>query len=66
MLAFFWYMVMFYVLFAVIWMFIQVFADIFRRRDLSGAGKAGWILLLVVLPFLGVLIYMIMRPKTIE
>ena len=56
MLAFlFWFMI--------IWMFIGVFADIFRRNDLSGGAKAGWLLLLFVLPFLGILIYMIARPK---
>jgi hypothetical protein len=46
----------------VIWMFIGVFADIFRRRDLSGIAKAFWIFLIFMLPFLGILIYMIARP----
>ena len=55
-------MLLFYFWFMVIWMFISVFADIFRRHDLSGVAKAGWILLIVVLPFLGILIYMISRP----
>jgi len=63
---FFWYMIVFYLWFMVIWMFIQVFADIFRRENLSGWGKAGWIFLLFVVPFLGVLIYMIARPKNTE
>ena len=45
--------------------FIQIFADIFHRRDLSGAGKAGWIVLIFILPFLGALI-MIARPKMTE
>jgi Phospholipase_D-nuclease N-terminal/Short C-terminal domain len=48
------------------WMFISVFSDIFRRDDLSGWGKAGWIFLIFVLPFLGILIYMIARPKMTE
>jgi hypothetical protein len=47
-------------------MFIAVFGDIFRRDDLSGGGKAGWIFLIVILPFLGILIYMIARPKMTE
>ncbi len=51
---------------ALIWMFIAVFGDIFRRRELSGLAKAGWILLIVVLPFLGILFYMIARPPWIE
>ena len=47
---------------ALIWMFIAVFGDIFRRRDLSGLAKAGWVFLIVVLPFLGCLFYLIARP----
>ena len=65
-LEFFWYMFVFYLFFMVIWMFIQVFADIFRRENLSGWGKAGWILLIFIVPFLGILIYMIARPKNTE
>jgi len=65
-LEFFWYMLMFYLFFMVIWMFIQVFADIFRRDNLSGWGKAGWIFLIFVFPFIGILIYMIVRPKNTE
>ena len=47
---------------ALIWMFIAVFGDIFRRRDMSGLAKAGWVFLIVVLPFLGILFYLIARP----
>ncbi|HET6618248.1 MAG TPA: SHOCT domain-containing protein [Gemmatimonadota bacterium] len=61
-----WAMVAFFFWFMAIWIFIQIFADIFHRRDLSGAAKAGWIILLVILPFLGALIYMIARPKMTE
>jgi hypothetical protein len=61
-----WSMVVFFFWFMFIWMFIAVFGDIFRRDDLSGGGKAGWILLIVILPFLGILIYMIARPKMTE
>jgi Phospholipase_D-nuclease N-terminal len=46
----------------VIWMFIAVFTDIFRRRDLSGIAKAFWIFLIFVIPLFGILIYMIARP----
>ena len=65
-LEFFWWMFMFYLVFAVIMMFIQVFADIFRRENLTGWGKAGWIFLIFVVPFLGILIYMLARPKNTE
>jgi hypothetical protein len=59
-------MIAFSFLFMFIWMFIGVFADIFRRHDLSGWGKAGWILLIFVLPLLGILIYLIARPSVAE
>jgi hypothetical protein len=58
-----WSMVAFFFWFLAIWIFISLFADIFRRNDLSGAAKAGWLLLLIILPFLGALIYIAMRPK---
>ena len=46
-----------------IWIFISIFGDIFRRNDLTGLAKAGWIFLIFILPFLGALIYIIARPK---
>ena len=61
-----WTMIAFFFWFIFIWMFIGVFSDISRRRDLTGWGKAGWIFLIVILPFLGILIYMIVRPKMTE
>jgi hypothetical protein len=57
-----WSMLVFFFWFTFIWMFITVFADILRRHDLSGWGKAGWILLIVILPLLGILGYLIARP----
>ena len=66
LLQFFWYMLMIYLFVMVIWMFVAIFSDIFRRENLSGWGKAGWIILLFVLPFLGAIIYMIVRPKNTE
>ena len=61
-----WAMIVFFFWFMFIWMFIAIFADIFRRNDISGGGKAGWIILIVILPFIGILIYMIARPKMTE
>jgi uncharacterized membrane protein len=58
-----WAMLVFFFWFIFIWMFIAVFADIFRRNDIHGWAKAGWIVLIVIVPFLGILIYMIARPK---
>lgn len=45
------------------WLLITVFADLFRRHDISGWAKAGWIVLCVILPYVGVLIYMISQGK---
>ena len=45
------------------WILIRVLMDVFRRHDLSGWGKAGWTLFMIVLPFLGVLIYLIAHGK---
>ena len=45
--------------FLFIWIAIVCFMDIFRRRDMSGWGKAAWVILIVILPWLGVLIYLI-------
>jgi predicted PurR-regulated permease PerM len=42
-----------------IWIAITVFIDIFRRRDISGWVKAAWVVLIVILPWIGVLIYLI-------
>lgn len=42
-----------------IWLLFSVFADIFRRHDLSGWGKTAWILFVILLPFLGVFVYLI-------
>src|SRR5262245_61223410 len=58
-----WTLIAFFFWVMLIWIFIAIFADIFRRNDLSGGWKAIWIILLVFLPFLGALIYIISRPK---
>ena len=63
---FLWTMLAFFFWFMLIWMFIAVFADIFRRRDLSGGAKAGWILLIFILPLFGILIYVIARPTVTD
>ena len=51
-----------YIFFLVIffWLLITIFADLFRRR-LSGWAKAGWVIVIILLPFLGILIYLISR-----
>jgi Phospholipase_D-nuclease N-terminal len=44
-----------------IWLLIEVFRDIFRSHDLSGGAKAAWLVGIIVLPFVGVFIYLIAR-----
>jgi len=61
-----WWMIMVFFFTMAIWVFISIFADIFRRNDLSGFAKAGWLLLIFILPFLGALAYLIFRPKMTE
>jgi type IV secretory pathway TrbL component len=46
-----------------IWILITIFADIFRRHDISGWIKALWIIFVIILPYLGVLIYLIAEHK---
>jgi hypothetical protein len=58
-----WAMVAFFIWVMVFWVFISVFADLFRRDDIGGGMKAVWIVVLIILPLLGCLIYMIARPK---
>jgi hypothetical protein len=54
-----WTMVIFFLWILWIWLLFTVFADVFRRHDLSGWGKAGWLIFTILLPFLGVFVYLI-------
>jgi hypothetical protein len=45
------------------WILITIFADLFRDHELSGWAKAAWVFFLIVLPYLGALIYLIARGK---
>jgi Phospholipase_D-nuclease N-terminal len=55
----FWSILVFFLWVAWLLLLFRVFADIFRRQDVSGWGKAAWCVFVIVLPFLGVLIYLI-------
>ncbi len=48
------------VLFLVMW--VRAVLDVFRRPDLSGAGKAAWAIGMLVVPFIGLLVYTMVRP----
>ena len=54
-----WTMFIFFAWIIWFWILITVFSDIFRRRDTSGFGKVLWIIFVIVLPYLGVFIYLI-------
>ena len=58
-----WTMFIFFLWILWFWLLFTVFADIFRRRDISGLGKTGWILFCIFLPFLGVFIYLISQGQ---
>ncbi len=58
-----WTMIIFFAWVIWIWTVFQILADVFGRRDLSGWGKAAWTVFVIVLPFLGVLIYMIANDE---
>ena len=55
----FWTILLFFSWVVWIWMMVAILSDVFRRRDMSGWGKAAWTVFLIVLPFLGALIYLI-------
>jgi hypothetical protein len=57
------FLTIFWLFIWIMWIFllIRVISDVFRSHDLSGAGKAGWTLLLIVFPIVGVLVYLLVR-----
>jgi len=54
-------MIIFFAFVIWIWLLITVFIDIFRRRDAGGFAKALWIIVVIALPYLGVLVYLIVE-----
>jgi len=57
----FWSMIIFFFWVIWIWIVITVLMDVFRRRDIGGFAKALWVIFVVILPWLGVLIYLIVE-----
>ena len=55
----FWTMFIFFLFFIWLTILFRIFGDIFRRKDIGGGTKALWIIFVIVLPFLGVFIYLI-------
>ena len=66
LLNLFWTMLEFFLW--ILWFFLlfKILTDIFRSHDMSGWGKAGWIILVIILPFLGVLAYVIIRGRSMS
>ncbi|MFI6001304.1 SHOCT domain-containing protein [Streptomyces sp. NPDC051366] len=63
-LSIFWSMLWFFLW--IMWLFLlfKIITDIFRDHEMNGWGKAGWLIFVIVLPFLGVLVYVIARGKS--
>ncbi len=51
------------ILFIVLW--VRAVIDVFRRRDLSGGAKAGWAIIMLIVPFIGLLLYTMLRPANV-
>ena len=60
-----WTMVVFFAWVIWFWLLISVFSDLFRRHDLSGWSKALWAIFVILLPYLGVFVYLISQSKGI-
>ena len=61
-----WTMILFFAWIAWIWIAITCFIDIFRRHDIGGGHKALWVVFIIVIPFLGVLVYLIAQHDGIR
>jgi hypothetical protein len=62
----FWSILVFFAWLAWIWIAITCFIDIFRRHDIGGVHKAVWVVFIIVIPFLGVLVYLIAQHDGIR
>ena len=58
-----WTMTVFFAWIIWFWLLITVFADVFRRKDISGWTKALWLIFVIILPYLGVFIYLIAQHE---
>jgi hypothetical protein len=59
----FWTMIVFFLWVMWFWLLISIWTDVFRRDDISGWGKAGWLIFTLVLPFLGAFIYIVSQHE---
>ena len=61
-----WTMLEFFLFVIWIWILIAIFGDIFRSDDMGGGAKALWVIFVIVLPFLGILVYLIARGAKMQ
>src|SRR3954464_6072616 len=61
-----WTMLVFFAWVIWFWLLITVFADIFRRHDIGGGAKVLWMIFVIVLPFLGVFIYLLTQNESMN
>lgn len=54
-----WTMIVFFAWVAWLWIAITIFADLFRRKDIGGGKKTLWVIFVIIVPFLGVLVYLL-------
>jgi hypothetical protein len=66
LLHMFWTMFLIFCFVVWFWLIVSIFADNFRRTDHSGMAKAGWTVLIIFVPVIGILLYMIARPQMTE
>jgi len=59
-----WSMFVFFMWILFFWLLFTVFGDLFSRHDISGWAKAGWTIFVIILPFLGIFIYLIAEGKS--
>ena len=58
-----WSMFVFFAWILFFWLLFTVFGDLFSRHDISGWAKTGWTILVIILPFLGIFIYLISQGR---
>ncbi len=61
--SFFWDVLLFMAWIIWFWLLITVFSDLFRRHDLSGWAKVLWVIFVIILPYLGVLVYLLVEHQ---
>jgi hypothetical protein len=64
LLDLFWTMFLFFCWILWFWLLFRVYADLFSRRDIGGWAKTGWVVFTILLPFLGVFVYLITQGRS--